>query len=265
MFVLTWLLGVSRSDTWLFLPDLVEVQDVGACVVRLWSHVVASVFRELLCLGGCVPRSIFASALLEFLLLWLLFEFIAYLTGLNSNPSGSSDPWVAARPSGVPGRGLGGRVVTVVSELRGPTRFVMVGVFARAKQMLVCCVAPLAECCGTWLRLLSALCWLVVNSKLCCARFWLLRRCPLVEVHRLAAVFWWCFLEVDSLSQEFVAGRSWWRFVAPCVGSSVSCERECSCSIRRWRHDLRGSLAGVREVRSLQHKYLLLLEQVGSA
>ncbi|MQM06530.1 hypothetical protein Taro_039354 [Colocasia esculenta] len=54
-----------------------------------------------------------------------LFEVIAYLTGLNSNPSGSSDPSVAARPSGVPGGGLGGRVVTVVSELRGPTRFVM--------------------------------------------------------------------------------------------------------------------------------------------
>ncbi|MQM23507.1 hypothetical protein Taro_056572, partial [Colocasia esculenta] len=30
----------------------------------------------------------------------LLFEFITYLTGLNSNPSGSSDPWVAAQPSG---------------------------------------------------------------------------------------------------------------------------------------------------------------------
>ncbi|MQM21926.1 hypothetical protein Taro_054972 [Colocasia esculenta] len=29
-----------------------------------------------------------------------LFEFIAFLTGLNSNPSGSSDLWVAARPSG---------------------------------------------------------------------------------------------------------------------------------------------------------------------
>ncbi|MQL73106.1 hypothetical protein Taro_005450 [Colocasia esculenta] len=29
-----------------------------------------------------------------------LFEFIAYLIGLNSNPSGSSGPWVAARPSG---------------------------------------------------------------------------------------------------------------------------------------------------------------------
>ncbi|MQL88104.1 hypothetical protein Taro_020659 [Colocasia esculenta] len=59
MFVLTWLLGVSRGDTWLFLLDLVEVQDVGACVVRLWSHVVAPVFRELLCLGECVPRCCF--------------------------------------------------------------------------------------------------------------------------------------------------------------------------------------------------------------
>ncbi|MQM20538.1 hypothetical protein Taro_053560 [Colocasia esculenta] len=49
-------LGVSRGDTWLFLPDLVEVRDVGACVVRLWSHVVAPVFRKLLCLSGCVPR-----------------------------------------------------------------------------------------------------------------------------------------------------------------------------------------------------------------
>ncbi|MQM23661.1 hypothetical protein Taro_056728 [Colocasia esculenta] len=29
-----------------------------------------------------------------------LFEFIAYLTRLNSNPSGSSDLWVAVRPSG---------------------------------------------------------------------------------------------------------------------------------------------------------------------
>ncbi|MQL68253.1 hypothetical protein Taro_000551 [Colocasia esculenta] len=44
------------SDTWLFLPDLVEVRDVGVCVVRLWSHVVAPVFCVFLCLGGCVPR-----------------------------------------------------------------------------------------------------------------------------------------------------------------------------------------------------------------
>ncbi|MQL72564.1 hypothetical protein Taro_004895 [Colocasia esculenta] len=31
---------------------------------------------------------------------WLLFQFIAYHIGLISNPFGSSDPWVAARPSG---------------------------------------------------------------------------------------------------------------------------------------------------------------------
>ncbi|MQM12607.1 hypothetical protein Taro_045528, partial [Colocasia esculenta] len=36
-------------------------------------------------------------------------------------------------------------------------------VVARAKQMLVCCVAPLVECCDTYLWLLSALCWLVVD------------------------------------------------------------------------------------------------------
>ncbi|MQL68383.1 hypothetical protein Taro_000681 [Colocasia esculenta] len=36
----------------------------------------------------------------------------------------------------------------------------------------------------------------------------------------------------DSLSQEFVVGRSWWRFVVRCVASSVSCERECSCTVR---------------------------------
>ena len=57
--LLTWLLGVSRGDTWLFLPDLVEVRDVGACVVRLWSHVVALMFRELLYLSGCMPRCCF--------------------------------------------------------------------------------------------------------------------------------------------------------------------------------------------------------------
>ncbi|MQL83968.1 hypothetical protein Taro_016475, partial [Colocasia esculenta] len=31
--LLTWLIGVSRGDTWLFLPDLVEVWDVG-CLCR---------------------------------------------------------------------------------------------------------------------------------------------------------------------------------------------------------------------------------------
>ncbi|MQL92815.1 hypothetical protein Taro_025447 [Colocasia esculenta] len=74
----------------------------------------------------------------------------------------------------------------------------LVGVFARAKQMLVCLVALLVECCDTCSWLLPTLCWLVVNSgevlpeffsvgsgggevspELCCARFWLLWHCPL--------------------------------------------------------------------------------------
>ncbi|MQM22210.1 hypothetical protein Taro_055259, partial [Colocasia esculenta] len=44
------------------------------------------------------------------------------------------------------------------------TEPVEVGVFARSKKMLVCRVAPLVEHCYTCLWLLSALCWLVVNS-----------------------------------------------------------------------------------------------------
>ncbi|MQM21513.1 hypothetical protein Taro_054556 [Colocasia esculenta] len=32
---------------------------LGACVMRLWSHLVAPVFRELLYLGGCMPRCCF--------------------------------------------------------------------------------------------------------------------------------------------------------------------------------------------------------------
>ncbi|MQL69435.1 hypothetical protein Taro_001719 [Colocasia esculenta] len=56
------------------------------------------------CAEGLLPRCVaLARPRLQVVssLLWL-FEFITYLTGLNSNPSGSSDPWVAARPSGVP-------------------------------------------------------------------------------------------------------------------------------------------------------------------
>ncbi|MQL70631.1 hypothetical protein Taro_002937 [Colocasia esculenta] len=50
----------SRGGTWLFLPDLVEVGDVGACVVTLVS-----------CGGSGVPSLLPLS--LEFLLLWLEF------------------------------------------------------------------------------------------------------------------------------------------------------------------------------------------------
>ncbi|MQM16874.1 hypothetical protein Taro_049835 [Colocasia esculenta] len=111
-FVLTWLLGVSCGDTWLFLPDLVEVRDVGACVMRLLSR------------------------------------------------------WV------------------------------------RAEGLLPHCVALARP--GLWLRVVLL---------------------PLVGVPAALP-------GRDSLSQEFVAGRSWWWL------------------IRGWRRDLRGSLAGVREVAS---------------
>ncbi|MQM22977.1 hypothetical protein Taro_056037, partial [Colocasia esculenta] len=70
-FLLTWLLGVSRGDTWLFLPKLVDVRDVGACVVRIWSHAVAPVFRELFCLGG------------SFLLLWLVRDCHVVVLGMG--------------------------------------------------------------------------------------------------------------------------------------------------------------------------------------
>ncbi|MQM13119.1 hypothetical protein Taro_046041 [Colocasia esculenta] len=139
--------SVPRGDTWLFLPDLVEVLDVGClCSETLVSRGCSDV-PWLLCLGGCVPRVCFRivfdsagsagvvfgptlvvvpTALdgkglviptepcsrgspsyslqrelrVVFLQVLGLFELIAYLTGLNSNPFGSSDPWVAVRPSG---------------------------------------------------------------------------------------------------------------------------------------------------------------------
>ncbi|MQL82483.1 hypothetical protein Taro_014951, partial [Colocasia esculenta] len=137
-----WLLGVSRGDTWLFLPDLVEVRDVGSCVMRLWSHAVALVFRELLGLGGCVSRVASALFLIPLVLResWLAFQL---------GPSGVSllDVCLALCACAPLGAVL-----------------CSVGIFARAKQMLVCRVAPLVERCDTCLWLLPGLCWLVVNS-----------------------------------------------------------------------------------------------------
>ncbi|MQL97189.1 hypothetical protein Taro_029875 [Colocasia esculenta] len=52
-----------------------------------------------------------------------------------------------------------------------PVNPVEVGIFAQAKQMLVCRVAPLVERCDTGLWLLPALCWLVVNSGLVLSEF----------------------------------------------------------------------------------------------
>ncbi|MQM16860.1 hypothetical protein Taro_049820 [Colocasia esculenta] len=81
MVLLTWLLGVSRGDTWLFLPDLVEVRDVGACV------------------------SSFASALLEFLLLWLAANIMQTSIEVDANMGqrpGDLTPTSSRRPSMMP-------------------------------------------------------------------------------------------------------------------------------------------------------------------
>ncbi|MQM10819.1 hypothetical protein Taro_043720 [Colocasia esculenta] len=63
--------SVSCGDTWLFLPDLMEVQDVGACVVRLWSLVVAPVFFA----SACVDSA--GSAGVIFGLTWVVVEAFA--------------------------------------------------------------------------------------------------------------------------------------------------------------------------------------------
>ncbi|MQL82287.1 hypothetical protein Taro_014752, partial [Colocasia esculenta] len=73
--LLTWLFGLSRGDTWLFLPGLVEVQDVGACVVRLWSLVVAPVFLA----SACVDSA--SSAGVVFGLTRVVVEAVAALAG----------------------------------------------------------------------------------------------------------------------------------------------------------------------------------------
>ncbi|MQL82135.1 hypothetical protein Taro_014592 [Colocasia esculenta] len=53
----------------------------------------------------------------------------------------------------------------------------------------------------------------------------------------------------DSLSQEFVAGWLWWRFVVSCVASSVSCEREHS-----FRREFRVTFLHVLRVYDIYHK-----------
>ncbi|MQM13931.1 hypothetical protein Taro_046859 [Colocasia esculenta] len=153
-FLLTWLLGVSRGDTWLFLPYLVEVWDVGACVVRLGSHVVAPVFCELLCLGGCVPRVASALCLTP---LVLRESFPAALAGkglvIPTEPCSRGSPPYSLQVASFP-----------------------VGFKCELQESVV--VVSGCACCerGCWfahaavgfvvsLRILwSALCWLVVNS-----------------------------------------------------------------------------------------------------
>ncbi|MQL82299.1 hypothetical protein Taro_014770 [Colocasia esculenta] len=66
-----------------------------------------------------------------------------------------------------------------------------VGIFARAKQMLVCRVATLVERCDTCLWLLPALCWLFVNSGKVFLEFF-----SVGSGGELFAVVLWGFLEL---------------------------------------------------------------------
>ncbi|MQL83704.1 hypothetical protein Taro_016199 [Colocasia esculenta] len=223
---------------------------LGACVVRLWSHVVASMFCELLCLSGCVSRCCFRivfdsagsvgvvfgptlvvghgvtlfrcfvvlcsrltpllssgrdSLSQEFIARRWWWRFVAprvansvsckherlyrelrvaflQVLGVASFPAGSgcelqeSVATIAGCACYEHGCWFAHTAIEFVvslrvrvgvsRRLREPTCGVAftVGVFARAKQMLVCHVAPLVEHYDTCLWLLSALGWLVVNS-----------------------------------------------------------------------------------------------------
>ncbi|MQM09333.1 hypothetical protein Taro_042202 [Colocasia esculenta] len=81
--------------------------------VRCRTVVVATCSPCVASSVSCEREHLYHELRVAFLQVLRLFEFIAYLTGLNSNPSGSSDPWVAARPSGSLAGGPGGQVVTV--------------------------------------------------------------------------------------------------------------------------------------------------------
>ncbi|MQM02955.1 hypothetical protein Taro_035727 [Colocasia esculenta] len=217
-FVLTWFLGVSRGDTWFILPDLVEVQDVGACVVRLLSHVVALVFRELLCLNGCMPRCLLphvfdsaGSARVVFGLTQVVVEALLCRDLLSQEFIAGRSWWQFVAPCIANSVSwseceLPESVVAVAGcaccehgcwFTRAAVGFVcalhVFDVVVRAKQMLVCCVAPLVEHCDNclWL-LLRCIAWLlcsggVSQNCLCCL---VGCRCVAlaVEVHRLVAL-----------------------------------------------------------------------------
>ncbi|MQM10131.1 hypothetical protein Taro_043021 [Colocasia esculenta] len=129
-----------------------------------------------------------------------------------------------------------------------------VGVFARAKQMLVCRVALLVERCDTCLWLLPALCWLVLNSgaSLGCGVLVVFPRtvccCPsegsspsgiafvLVKVFRYVASLSAWALSVECRALGRVSGRGAGQVVFMFVLSFPDCTGGTSCvpSIERF-------------------------------
>ncbi|MQM01722.1 hypothetical protein Taro_034482 [Colocasia esculenta] len=129
-----------------------------------WFCLWALDLVELLCLGGCMPRCCFRFVFDSTGSAGVMFGLTLVVGRGASSPAGSECELQKS--------------VAVVAGLREPTcgvaftsaglwsaELVEVGIFARAKQMLVCRVTPLVECYDTCLWLLSALCWLVVNSS----------------------------------------------------------------------------------------------------
>ncbi|MQL67798.1 hypothetical protein Taro_000003 [Colocasia esculenta] len=119
---------------------------LGACVVRLWSHVVALVFSELLCLGGCVPRCCFR----------IVFD-------------SASSAGVVFGPTLVVGHGitLFRCFVVLCSRLRACA--------------LLCCTTVCFGwlCCTATFRVVQLLGWAITCSLLVClwSRWWTLTLC----------------------------------------------------------------------------------------
>ncbi|MQM12268.1 hypothetical protein Taro_045184 [Colocasia esculenta] len=135
---------------------------LGACVVRLWSHVVAPVFRELLCLGGCMPRCCFR----------IVFDSagsVGVVFGLTLSSFASAVVGVPAPLA----------VDVVARAKQSPSLLVLVEV--RFPQN---CVVLVSGCCGVALWVEVSVVWLVavaLPSRLRCTA-WL--PCVLVQFSR---------------------------------------------------------------------------------
>ncbi|MQM14160.1 hypothetical protein Taro_047090, partial [Colocasia esculenta] len=143
--LLTWLLGVSRGDTWLFLPDLVEVHTKFLLLWLVASFEAGSECELQECVAAVVGCACYERDC------YFARATVGFVLGLHVR-------------------------VGVSRRLREPTRgvaFTGAGLLPVDPSVLllelsrcfVCRVAPLVERCDTCLWLLSGLCWLVVNSS----------------------------------------------------------------------------------------------------
>ncbi|MQM19264.1 hypothetical protein Taro_052265, partial [Colocasia esculenta] len=177
--LLTWLLGVSGGDTWLLLPDLVEVCAKG-CFRIVFDSVGSAgvVLGPTLVVGhGVYSISLLYSTLWDWLALLslvreahppTLFRWLAIQQGpsVSCRRVFAAAAWLREHACGVAFTGAGLLPVDLVegSCLIGCPLVVGSASLLELSRCFVCRVAPLVERCDTCLWLLSALCWLVVNS-----------------------------------------------------------------------------------------------------